>query len=137
LEAADAAMLQQAFHAAYAAQYGRSVAGVELEILTIALRIEVAGPPPRSWPPAPRRAAPEPIECRPVFDASVGRLAETPVYWRPDLPPGTALRGPAVIAEPQTSTLVPGRFDAQIDPAGNIVLQLRTADAAVEKGAPA
>ena len=55
LEAADAAMLQQTFHAAYAAQYGRSVAGVELEILTIALRIEVAGPPPRSWPPAPVR----------------------------------------------------------------------------------
>ena len=137
LEAADAAMLQQAFHAAYAAQYGRSVAGVELEILTIALRIEVAGPPPRSWPAAPARPAPEPMERRPVFDASIGRLAETPVYWRPDLPPGTALRGPAVIAEPQTSTLVPGRFDAQIDPAGNIVLQLRTADAAVAKGAPA
>ena len=137
LEAADAAMLQQTFHAAYAAQYGRSVAGVELEILTIALRIEVAGPPPRAWPPVPARPSPKPIKYRPVFDASVGRLAETPIYWRPDLPPGTALSGPAVIAEPQTSTLVPGRFDAQIDAAGNIVLLLRTNNAVIAKGAPA
>ncbi len=135
LEMADAAMLEQAFHAAYAAQYGRSVGGVELEILTIALRIEVAPPPPRHWPEAPPRPAPEPMGRRPVFDAVAGRLIETPVYWRPDLPPGTGLNGPAVIAEQQTSTLVPGQFDARIDPAGNIVLQLRPVEGTTAEGA--
>jgi N-methylhydantoinase A len=128
LHTADAAMLSDEFHTRYAAQYGRSVAGVELEILTISLRIETAAPPTRRWPDANPCAAPPPMHRRPVFDAATGTLTDTPIYWRPDLPPGTSLAGPAVIAEQQTSTLVPARFAAQIDAAGNIVLQRRAAD---------
>ena len=137
LEMADAAMLEHAFHTRYAAQYGRSVQGVALEILTIALRIEAAPPEPRHWPPVAPRPAPEPMVRRPVFHGPAGQVQSTPVYWRPDLPPGTALRGPAVIAEPQTSTLVPDRFAARIDAAGNIVLQRRTFEDATAKGASA
>jgi N-methylhydantoinase A len=123
LHAADAALLRDEFHTRYAAQYGRSVAGVELEILTISLRIETAAPPPHCWPEVSTCPAPPPLHRRPVFDAATGTLTDTPIYWRPDLPAGSSLAGPAVIAEPQTSTLVPARFDAQIDAAGNIVLQ--------------
>ena len=114
-------MLSDVFHTRYAAQYGRSVGGVELEILTISLRIETQLPPPRHWPEPASSPAPPPLDRRPVFDATSGTLTEAPIYWRPDLPPGTRLPGPTVIAEPQTSTLIPAQFDAHIDAAGNIV----------------
>ena len=50
---------------------------------------------------------------------------EIPLYWRADLPRGASLSGPAVIAEDETSTYVPARFDARIAATGSIVLERR------------
>lgn len=49
-----------------------------------------------------------------------------PVYWRADLAPGARIKGPAVIAEDETSTIVSLRFDARIDRFGYIELTRRT-----------
>jgi N-methylhydantoinase A len=49
-------------------------------------------------------------------------FVDTPVYWRPDLPPGTLIHGPAVIEEfGSTVPLHPG-FRARIDDYLNIVV---------------
>jgi N-methylhydantoinase A len=76
-------------------------------------------------------AAPErPSEAQPrsrrlLFDPESGEFREVPVYWRPDLTPGTRISGPAVIAEDETSTVVSPRFDAGIDRFGYIELNRR------------
>ena len=60
-----------------------------------------------------------------MFDPDTGEFIETPVYWRADLAPGARIRGPAVIAEDETSTVVSPDFDARIDRFGYIELTAR------------
>ena len=43
-----------------------------------------------------------------------GEREEIALYWRPDLSPGMALAGPAIIAEDETSTFVTAGFEARI-----------------------
>ena len=52
---------------------------------------------------------------------------DVPIYWRADLAPGTTIRGPAVIAENDTSTIVSAQFDVRIDRFGYIELTRREA----------
>ena len=68
---------------------------------------------------------PKPKSRRPVFDPASGEFQDVPIYWRPDLPPGAHIRGPAVIAEDDTSTVVSPSFDARIDRFGYIELTRR------------
>ncbi len=65
-----------------------------------------------SKPPAPARSASTP---------TIG-YADTPVHWRPDLPPGAVIEGPAIIEEfGSTVPLHPG-FMARIDEYLNIIV---------------
>ena len=59
---------------------------------------------------------------RPVcFDAADGYV-DTPVHWRPDLAPGSTVRGPAIIEEfGSTVPLHPG-FVARVDGYRNVIV---------------
>ena len=46
-----------------------------------------------------------------------------PVYWRFDMKPGAAFKGPAIIAEDETSTIVGANFKAKINSLGYIILE--------------
>ena len=59
---------------------------------------------------------------RKVYDPAAGGLTDAALYWRFDLAPGATLDGPAVIAEDETSTVVPTGFTATIDAGLAIVL---------------
>ena len=72
---------------------------------------------------AARKAASKAKHVRKVFDSKAGKLLPTPVYWRFDLSAGATLKGPAIIAEHETSTLVASGFTARIDTAGYIHLE--------------
>ena len=60
-----------------------------------------------------------------LFDPASGKFLDAPVYRRSELAPGACVRGPAVIAEDDTSTVVSPAFDAQIDKFGYIELTRR------------
>jgi N-methylhydantoinase A len=61
------------------------------------------------------------------FDAAVG-FVRAPTYWRPDLPAGTVVTGPAVIEEyGATVPLHPG-FAATVDRFGNLVIARSTGE---------
>jgi N-methylhydantoinase A len=57
-----------------------------------------------------------------VLDPGLGEFLDVPIYWRADLAPGAQIKGPAVIAEDETSTVVSPLFDARIDAFGYIEL---------------
>ena len=50
-------------------------------------------------------------------------MAEFGVYRRDALAPGEQLRGPALIEEDQTTSVIPASFSAHIDAAGSIVME--------------
>jgi N-methylhydantoinase A len=62
---------------------------------------------------------------RPVFDPETGEFVEVGIYDRPSLSPGATLKGPAVIVEDETSTVISRNFDARIDAFGYIELTRR------------
>jgi len=44
--------------------------------------------------------------------------------WRPGLPPGTEIAGPAVIEEPNSTTLLCPGDVARVDPHGHLIISV-------------
>ena len=120
---ADRDGLLAAFTSAYQRRYGRSE-NMPVEILSWRLAVE-----------GPRSALGESLVARKIDGAADGqpvgrrlawfddRFIETPVYRRADLAPGTEIKGPAIIEETESTTILPPEFDLSIDRALNLVLR--------------
>ena len=120
LEPSDADGLRSAFEAEYSRQFSRTVPDMKIEILNWAFRLASEVP---DIDPAHAAAAPSaahPAGSRMILCDVSGRWREAAVYHRADLHCGARLSGPALITEPQTTTLVSADFDARVDGAGNI-----------------
>jgi N-methylhydantoinase A len=63
----------------------------------------------------------DPVELRPVYFKETGWV-ETPIYRRASLAHGTALAGPAVLEEVDSTTLVLAGQVAHVDPTGNLLI---------------
>ena len=120
--AADRSTIRELFEAAYRRLYSRAIPGVELEILSWVVSLGAPAEGRLAAPASEQPTEPAPRSRRPVFDPGAGEFRDVPIYWRADLAPGARVKGPAVIAEDETSTVVSPRFDARIDRFGYIEL---------------
>jgi N-methylhydantoinase A len=75
-----------------------------------------------SEPFAPGESVPE--ERRPVVFDDPHRPIAARILWRPALAAGTEIRGPAVIEEPNSTTLVGPGDRAMVDGSGHITITL-------------
>ena len=113
--------VERAFHRAHEARYSHAVED-PVEIVSFRLSAYGIVPKPR-LPRAPARGAAAPIATRDVaFD---GAFEPTPVYAREGLGAGTLVKGPALVEEPGTTTVIPPGFRAWPDEHGNLVLEAR------------
>jgi len=128
----DAREFRQAFEAAYTRLYGRTIAGVGIEVLSWTLTISAEEAESGSMGVRLAGAAPGlPVEQLPAptsngtqsfFDPASMQRCNAPVYLRDRLQPGISIIGPALIAEDQTTTVVTADYQATIDEHGYIVL---------------
>lgn len=118
--ALDGAVLRAAFDAEYARFYDRPVPGSDVEVMSYA--VSVATETGVLMDPPPPVRAPGPPRMQAVRDPVTGAVADWPVHDRTAMPPGTAVHGPAIIAEDETSTLVGADWTAVIDARGLIVM---------------
>jgi N-methylhydantoinase A len=123
--AADRATITALFQDAYRRLYSRPIPGVDIEILSwvVAVSAPAEGELTTAAKTGPNE--PKPRTRRQVFDPDAGEFLEVPIYWRSELAPGARIKGPAVIAENDTSTVVSPLFDARIDKFGYIELTRR------------
>lgn len=121
----DIGALQDAYDREYAKLYSRILPNADVEVLTWALTITTAPPAPARIAAAPDAGEAAPAGARRIFDPATERQRDIALYWRPDLAPGALMRGPAVIAEDETSIFVPAGFDARTAANGYIVLNLK------------
>ncbi len=121
------------FNAQHDRRYGHAASDQSIEIVNLRLVVTV----PRTedivgrWlsePWTPEGAADEHRRLV-VFD-DPNRPVETRVLWRPHLPVGREIAGPALIEEPNSTTLIGAGDRAMIDPCGNIVITLRASEGA-------
>jgi N-methylhydantoinase A len=115
---ADIAAIRAAYDAEYARTYDRPVPGSDVEILSFAVTLatETAAIEPvaeviAATPPAPARH-------QAVRDPASGEVSDWPVFLRAALAPGVALRGPCIVAEDETSTLVGPGWRCSVDGLG-------------------
>ena len=125
LARADVAAIRDAFEAQYRQIYGLSIAGMDIEIVTWSVTVSTRPEAVARVAEAQPAAAPPPVGRRTVYEPTLGRMVDMPIYWRFDLAPGAAIEGPAIIAEHETSSVVPASFAARIDALGTIVMDRR------------
>jgi len=121
----DKGQLTELFEAAYRRLYNRTIPGVDVEILSWVVAVSAPAEGSLATPSSVTAYEPKPKSRRRVFDPETGEFLEVPIYWRPDLKPGARIKGPAVIAEDETSTVLSPIFDAEIDGFGYIALSRR------------
>lgn len=129
LKQGDLTALQAAFETEYSRQFSRIVPGMTIEILNWALSVSSPAPALQAAVPTP---APTPVtvqETREILCDVTGLPRPAAVFDRAALPPGATLHGPALIIEPQTTTLVSADFSATLDGHGNIWLTQDPKDA--------
>ena len=120
---ADAGKIRRRFEDEYRRLFGRSLDGLDIEIMTWSVQV-------RSHLDAPRPVAPVASEnllsggeTRRIYDAREQRFVDAAVHHREDLASGDRIDGPAVVVERETSTIVTSRYRAIRQSDGCLLLQ--------------
>jgi N-methylhydantoinase A len=116
----DLMALRERFETLYRRIYGVALSDMAVEAVTWAVSVSTPLPPADPPPATEHRAPPAPIASRRVYEQ--GDMVAMPVYQRADLAPGCSFEGPCVIAEDDTSTVVPDGFSVAVDGLGYLHL---------------
>ncbi len=119
----DGAKLKAEFEKLYEKVYAIRIPHQEAEAITWSVTVSSKPLTPKRAGTVGAKRAPPPGARRMVYDAALGRMVKTAIYQRGDLTPGAAFKGPAIIAEDETSTIVASNFRARINGLGYIVLE--------------
>jgi N-methylhydantoinase A len=111
------------FHALHRQGYGHSRPTHAVEFVNIRT-VHSAPLPPPHLAPGLASGSLEAAEhgSRPAYFDEYQAYCDTPVYARHCLPMGAQLHGPAIIEQPDTTTVVyPGQY-CRVDSAGNLLI---------------
>jgi N-methylhydantoinase A len=115
---------RELFYQEHEKAYGYAHAGRAMEIVNLRSRLMIRTRKPDLRPSprkAPRPAQAATLKTKPVWFG--GKPLRTPIYKREYLPPGARLRGPAVIVEYSSTTVIPPDFKCYADEYMNLVLE--------------
>jgi N-methylhydantoinase A len=120
---ADGARLKAEFEKLYEQVYGLRIPNQEAEAITWSVTVSSQAVKAKRAAKAASKPAPKPRSKRVIYDPALGKQVSAPVYWRFDMKPGSSIKGPAIIAEDETSTIVGANFKASINSLGYILLE--------------
>ena len=119
-----AADLRNSFEQRYAALFGRRIQEASVEVLSWQMRVSrETWRPHQQEPDTGLAVADAPHRGRDVFDSMTGRFEHYSVYDRDALGPGSEVRGPALVVEDETTTVVTAKFNLRVDAFGHLVLE--------------
>jgi N-methylhydantoinase A len=123
LTAADAKKLRAGYEQRYEAQFGLRIADVPVEFLTWSVGVSTKQKEKKNKKMKTGSSKATPNHTSSVFDPLGGKLEKIPSYRRGELAPGARLAGPALVVEPQTTTLVPRGWRCRVTGAGDLFLE--------------
>ena len=123
LEASDAGAIRAAYETAYRRLYGRTVPARNIEILSWSIVVSTVSELPIAVDSACVSHAAIPSAHRSVFLPATREYTDVPVFWRSDMAAGASFQGPALVAEPQTTTFVTAAYSGRIDTRANLILE--------------
>jgi N-methylhydantoinase A len=115
------------FHGEHEREHNYRRDGAPVEIYRLSVRAVGATPKAEFARHARNGVFPRPLGTRAVRFEELPEHVETPVYARDDLPAGFELRGPAVIEQLDSTTLVPPEVKAEVDERLNIRMTIEAA----------
>ena len=122
LDKEDISVLESRFEAEYARQFSRTVPGMKIEILNWAVKVSSKAQSNSINTTSPSLCAAKPEKLRTIRCDVTNLDVQAAVIHRNQLHPGDKIAGPALIIEPQTTTLVSSDFEAITDANGNLLL---------------
>ena len=120
----DAATIRTAFEKAYRASFSRLLPGITMRVVTLrtaaigrrpSFDLAALAPPPGATREAAARGT------RPIWFGTGWQNAS--IWSRLDLPVGTSIEGPAVLEQPDATTIVDPGLMARVDALGNVILE--------------
>lgn len=129
---ADAQGFKKHFEAEYEKLFGRAVEGMEIEITVWSVNAFTPMPEVEPTLPADKSADATPDATRQLFDPALGKVVQAGEFHRNALKTGSALNGPAVITEDETTIVVPSSRMAIARADGCIDLNAKIIDSIVE-----
>jgi N-methylhydantoinase A len=118
------AMIRAAFEAAYLASFSRLLSGLAIRI--VSLRVAAIGRRPAFdfsiFAPNPSLS----IEKARLGERAVwfhGGWHGTAIWSRLDLPAGVRIKGPAILEQPDATTVIEPGFAGAIDALGNLIIE--------------
>ncbi len=117
-------LVRKAFEASYSASFSRLLPGHAMRIVT--LRVAAIGRRPKFdfsvfAPPAGVPLDKAGLGSRPAwFD---GGRRDTAVWSRLDLPVGARIEGPAILEQPDATTVIEPGLAGRVDPFGNLIVE--------------
>ncbi|MGI9420949.1 MAG: hydantoinase/oxoprolinase family protein [Geminicoccaceae bacterium] len=128
LDVSDVAQIKTTFEDRYEAVYGVSLDHVGIEITAWSLTLSATTSSSRPLQSLDTKSTVEPAGSREAYDPERGDRLAFALYRRDTLSHGVALNGPAIIAEDQTSTMVPPGWRASVASNHAIVLDWQAGD---------
>ena len=126
LTEAGVGSIRDKFYGAYRDYYGRKIADVPVE--TVSWRMTVSGPRPDldiNWSGRESSAADAAIKSeRQVFFPNSERPTNCAVYERSELPVGAGIKGPTIIEDHESTTVVPSGAKLHVDNERMLVLDI-------------
>ncbi len=118
------ARLVETFHREHERAYGYNAPAEPVEWVHVRLTAlgRIAKPGLRNWPRGGEARAAQKAS-RPVYFAEAGGFVECPVYDRSLLGAGAVMAGPAVIEEPDSTTVLHPGYRGEVDGFGNLLVR--------------
>jgi N-methylhydantoinase A/oxoprolinase/acetone carboxylase beta subunit len=118
---ADLPSVQAAFHAVHERVYGYARGGQPVELINLRAVHTCPVPPPSVGPPARAGGslAAARVGERAAYFAPSGFVA-TAVFDRARLPAGARVAGPAIVEQPDTTTVIPPGYAARVEASGSL-----------------
>lgn len=118
------AMIRQAFETAYLASFSRLLPGLPMRI--VSLRVAAIGRRPtfdfRVFAPEPSASLDKARRgTRSVW--FTGGFRDTAIWSRLDLPAGARIEGPAILEQPDATTVIEPSLTGRIDALGNLIVE--------------
>ncbi|AXF23203.1 methylhydantoinase [Burkholderia pyrrocinia] len=128
--AEDRAAFSELFTKAYTQFFGRPIDGLDIEIVSWAVKASSPLPPVERLQWVDGLDPVSASKTRKIFDAALHRFVEAAIVERGTLGVGETVVGPAIIVEPETSTLVTSSFNATVQPDGCLLVTSKALTAA-------
>jgi len=121
-DAGSAARIAARFEAEYERFFGRAIEGLDIEIVSWSVKASSPLPPVDRVAAIQEGGTVVPAKTRRLFEASQGAFLDAGIHARENLRAGDVVKGPAIVVERETSTMLTAAFKAVVQNDGCLLV---------------